>query len=193
MDTQSAILQVARRAFDRRGLAGLSLRAIAAKVGITPMAIYRHFKNKEALVDALVHDAMGEWTARVEALPPAEGREKLTQLTDAFLEFALVEPRRFEAAFLVPSRKARRYPDDFLSGFSTSGNVQRQAIEHEIRRGAFAEAEPVELMIINAALAQGLVSLYRAARIAGGEKDFRALFRRAMARLISSYGKGGSK
>src|SRR5690348_17571537 len=49
---------------DRKGLEGLSLREVAARVGITPMAIYRHFASKEALIDALVLDALDEWSDR---------------------------------------------------------------------------------------------------------------------------------
>jgi AcrR family transcriptional regulator len=187
MTTREKILAAARRAFDRRGLVGLSLREIASKVGITPMAIYRHFESKEALIDALVLDALDEWSARVVALPPAAGLAKLEQIAEAYLDFALREPRRFEAAFLLPSRKARRYPDDFAAGLSPSGNVQLKALEEGIGQGVLAGVSPVEIVLINSALGQGLITLYRAGRIAGGEKEFRALFRRAIRSVLASF------
>lgn len=187
MNTRDRILAAARKAFERHGLEGLSLRDVAATVGITPMAIYRHFESKEALVDALVLDALGEWSARVEALPLAAGVAKIEQMSAAFLDFALSEPRRFEAAFLLPSRKARRYPDDFAAGRSPAGNVHLRALEEGIRQGKLAGAPPVEMMLINAALSQGLVTLYRAGRIAGGEQEFRALYHRAMRRVFESF------
>ena len=187
MSTRAKILAAARKAFDRHGLEGLSLRDVAAKVGITPMAIYRHFADKEALVDALVLDGLDEWSARVAALPAAEGLAKIEQMGEAFLDFALREPRRFEAAFLLPSRKARRYPDDFAAGRSPAGNVQLSVLEQGIRQGKIAGAPPVEIMLINSALSQGLVTLYRAGRIAGGEEEFRALYRRAMRRVFQSF------
>ena len=187
MTTRDRILAAARKAFERHGLGGLSLRDVAAKVGITPMAIYRHFESKEALVDALVLDALEEWSARVAALPPAQGIAKVEQMGAAFLDFALREPRRFEAAFLLPSRKARRYPDDFAAGRSPGGNVQLEALEQAIREGKVAGAPPIEIMLINSALSQGLVTLYRAGRIAGGEEEFRALYHRAMRRVFQSF------
>jgi AcrR family transcriptional regulator len=187
MSTREKILAAARKAFERHGLEGLSLREVAAKVGITPMAIYRHFDSKEALVDALVLDALEEWSARVAALPAADGIAKLEQLSEAFLDFALREPRRFEAAFLLPSRKARRYPDDFAAGRSPAGNVQLRALEEGIRQGKLAGAPPVEMMLIYSALSQGLVTLYRAGRIAGGEEGFRALYHRAMRHVFRSF------
>lgn len=187
MDTGEKILAAARKAFDRHGLEGLSLREIAAKVGITPMAIYRHFESKEALVDALTLDALAEWSARAEALPPARGVAKLEQLSEAALDFALREPRRFEAAFLLPSRKARRYPDDFAAGRSPAGNIQLQALQEGIREGELAGPPPVEMMLINSALSQGLITLYRAGRIAGGEEEFRVLYHRAMRHVFQSF------
>jgi AcrR family transcriptional regulator len=187
MTTRNKILAAARRAFDRGGLAGVSLREIAAKVGITPMAIYRHFDSKDALIDALVDDAMAVWSARVEELPPAEGLAKLEQIAEALLEFALREPRRFEAAFLTPSRKARRYPDDFAAGLSPAGNIQLKALKEGARKGALADASPAETMLINAALGQGLITLYRSGRIVGGEEEFRALYRRAFRRVFTSF------
>ena len=187
VSTREKILAAARKTFDRKGIEGLSLREIAANVGITPMAIYRHFESKEALIDALVLDALDVWSARVEALPPLEGLGKVEQMGQAFLDFALREPRRFEAAFLLPSRKARRYPDDFAAGRSPAGNVQLKALQEGISNGELAGAPPVEIMLINSALSQGLVTLYRAGRIAGGEEEFRALYRRAMRRVFRSF------
>ncbi|MDE2448515.1 MAG: TetR/AcrR family transcriptional regulator [Gammaproteobacteria bacterium] len=187
MTTRERILAAARNSFERRGLEGLSLREVAAKVGITPMAIYRHFDSKDALVDALVLDALDEWSARVAALPAADGLAKIEQMSEAVLDFALHEPRRFEAAFLLPSRKARRYPDDFAARRSPAGNGALKALEEGIRQGKLAGAPPVEIMVINAALSQGLVTLYRAGRIAGGEAAFRALYRRAMRRVLESF------
>lgn len=187
MTTREKILAAARKAFDRKGLEGLSLREVAAKVGITPMAIYRHFASKEALIDALVLDALDEWSARVQALPAVAGLAKIEQMGEAFLDYALREPRRFEAAFLLPSRKARRYPDDFAAGRSPAGNIQLGVLEEGIRQGAVAAVPPVEIVLINSALSQGLVTLYRAGRIAGGEEEFRALYRRAMRRVFRSF------
>lgn len=187
VSTREKILAAARKAFDRKGLEGLSLREVAAKVGVTPMAIYRHFASKEALIDALVLDALDEWSARVQALPAVAGLAKIEQMGEAFLDFALREPRRFEAAFLLPSRKARRYPDDFAAGRSPAGNIQLSVLEEGIRQGAIAAAPPVEIVLINSALSQGLVTLYRAGRIAGGEEEFRALYRRAMRRVFRSF------
>ena len=42
-------------------------------------------------------------------------------------------------------------------------------------------------MITNAALGQGLITLYRAGRIAGGEQQFRKLYLRATRRSMEAF------
>jgi AcrR family transcriptional regulator len=187
VDTRDRIFKAARRLFDEKGLDGVSLRNVAKKIGITPMAIYRHFEDKEALIDALVLDGLAEWSVRVEALPPCKGFERIAQIGEAYLDFALKEPRRYEAAFLLHSSKARRYPDDFLAGRSPAGNAQLKAFGEIVAQGLISEDAPVEILVTNAALSQGLITLYRAGRIAGGEDEFRALYRRAMQRSTESF------
>lgn len=70
--TRQAILDAALELSEETGLAGLSLRAIAKRVGIVPTAFYRHFDSVEqlglALVDAsfaslrlMMREARREW------------------------------------------------------------------------------------------------------------------------------------
>lgn len=163
------------------------MRDIAKAVGITPMAIYRHYENKQALIDALVLDALGEWSGIVAAIPPAAPLEWLRDIGIAYLDFALRKPRRYEAAFLIHSTKARRYPDDFVGGQSPAGALQLRLIEELMAQGVLKASSPVEVLVTNAGLSQGLITLYRAGRIAGGESEFRELYLRAAARSTQAF------
>ena len=92
-----------------------------------------------------------------------------------------------EAAFLTHSTKARRYPDDFLGGQSPAGTLQLRLLEQLVVEGRIAATSPIEMLITNAGLSQGLITLYRAGRIAGGEKEFRELYLRATRRSFESF------
>ena len=52
----------ARRAFlaDEQGLAALSMRALAGRLGVEAMSLYHHVAGKEALLDAMVDAVFGE-------------------------------------------------------------------------------------------------------------------------------------
>ena len=56
-----------------------------------------------------------------------------------------------------------------------------------VAQGLIDKDAPVEILVTNAGLSQGLITLYRAGRIAGGEEEFRALYRRAMQRSTESF------
>jgi AcrR family transcriptional regulator len=187
METRDLIFAKAREAFDADGLDGLSMRDIAAAVGITPMAIYRHYANKQALVDALVLDGLAEWSAIVAAIPPDEPIAWLRAIGRAHLDFALEKPRRYEMAFLLHSDKARRYPDDFLAGHSPAGALQLRLLNALVAQGLMKPDAPAKMLITNAGLSQGLITLYRAGRIAGGEVEFRTLYLDATERSFRSF------
>src|SRR6186997_1527139 len=116
--TQARIFVAARQLFDQGGVEAVSMRRIAEKVGITPMAIYKHYPDKDALLNALMLDGFAAWEARVDAIKAREPLVWLDRVNDAFLDFAITEPRRYEAAFLLRASRARRYPHDFAAGRS---------------------------------------------------------------------------
>ena len=50
---QESVLDAAQLLADRDGLADLTMRRLAAEVGVEAMSLYHHFRNKDALLDAL--------------------------------------------------------------------------------------------------------------------------------------------
>ena len=64
-DTKSKILESAKTEFLEKGFMNASLRTIAANAGLTTGAMYRHFKDKDALFCALVDEAIDFTTKTV--------------------------------------------------------------------------------------------------------------------------------
>lgn len=54
IERQEQIVQAALELINDSGVAGLSIAGIAQKVGIVPSALYRHFRNKEAVLEAVL-------------------------------------------------------------------------------------------------------------------------------------------
>ena len=57
-ETKAKILESAKKEFLEKGFVNASLRTIAANAGLTTGAMYRHFKDKDALFCALVDQAI---------------------------------------------------------------------------------------------------------------------------------------
>lgn len=51
-------MAAAQRTLAERGMAGLSLRAVATELGVAPNAIYSHLDDKNALIDAVLDDVL---------------------------------------------------------------------------------------------------------------------------------------
>src|SRR4029077_20802183 len=116
--SRERIFSAAKTVLDRDGLPGLTIRKVADRAGLSPMAMYRHFADKDALLNALMDDGLAAWEKIARSIRAADPIEWLIALGDAFLEFALAEPHRFDAAFFLPAPRARQYPDDFVAGRS---------------------------------------------------------------------------
>src|ERR1700759_1558214 len=78
--TENEILDATLQLLDEGGASGVSVRGIAAKVGVAPNAVYTYFPDKAAVIRALVARLFGEidhgvladrtqpWRQRVESL-----------------------------------------------------------------------------------------------------------------------------
>ncbi|MFF3446339.1 TetR/AcrR family transcriptional regulator [Streptomyces sp. NPDC002667] len=96
------ILDAAVEIADEHGVDAVSMRALADRVGVTPMALYRHVKDKSALLDGMV----GRLLTALLPPDPAEHRtwdERLRALAHAARK---VTQRHPWAAQLLFSRPA---------------------------------------------------------------------------------------
>ncbi|HEY2706428.1 MAG TPA: TetR/AcrR family transcriptional regulator [Caulobacteraceae bacterium] len=81
---REAILEGARAVFMREGFAQGSMDAVAAEAGVAKQTIYRHFRSKEALVEALVEAMCAPEAVR----PPTGSLPAGQRLRDLLLTFA---------------------------------------------------------------------------------------------------------
>src|SRR5258707_4038781 len=57
-DRRQAILDAAVALADERGLDAVSMRAVAERVGVTPMALYPHVGSKAELLDGMIGELL---------------------------------------------------------------------------------------------------------------------------------------
>jgi AcrR family transcriptional regulator len=87
--TPGAIAEAALRVGDRDGGKAMSMRRIAAELGCDPMTLYRHFADREALLDAVADLAMAEIPGPA---PKADWDERLRTLVTGIRAAALRHP-----------------------------------------------------------------------------------------------------
>jgi AcrR family transcriptional regulator len=87
---------VALRQLAEGGPAAVAINAIARELGVSGPALYRYFKNRDALLTALVLDAYNDLA---EALT---GHERLEAVAHAYRTWALEQPHRYRLLFSAP-------------------------------------------------------------------------------------------
>ena len=66
--SKDRIFSAAKAILEQEGIPGLSMRRIAQESGMSPMSLYRHFADKDALLNALMADGLAAWEERVRAI-----------------------------------------------------------------------------------------------------------------------------
>jgi len=189
--SRDRIFAAARTILDHEGIEGLSVRKVATRAGVSTMAMYRHFADKDALLNALMDDGLAVWESIVRAIRADDPMEWLDAVTEAFLDFALTQPHRFDAAFFLPAPEARRFPDDFVAGRSPVIALLMIRIDQAKADGRLGGTPAIDIALALAGMAQGLVSMRRANRFSSDEQ-FRALFRAQLRHCLQSFSASGS-
>lgn len=101
-DLRQTLLDSAVRLIEREGLGQLSMRKLAALAGVSHAAPYRHFKNKDAIVAALMlegHRRLKRALAEARLRTPGAAWVKLAVMGRAYVEFAHQNPEYMAVMF----------------------------------------------------------------------------------------------
>jgi AcrR family transcriptional regulator len=188
--TSQRIADAARKLLETEGAEGVTMRRVASAVGITAMAVYRHYPGRDGLLNVLAEEGFVALAARLtEARVEGSLDERMLKVLDVNLDFALVRPQLFELMFLRPRSGARQFPRDFVAGKSPTANLFAELVAEGIRDGVFGEGDVWEIVFESGALLQGLVMLYLGGRVDVDEQGFRELCHRALRRYVNGIRK----
>jgi AcrR family transcriptional regulator len=98
--TRAEILEAAWELARAQGLAGLSLRDVAARIGMRPPSLYWYFDSKQAIYDAMFAEGNRQLLQRIAADDwPVEPRALLRRVATIFVEFSVEDPARAQLLF----------------------------------------------------------------------------------------------
>jgi AcrR family transcriptional regulator len=183
--TSARIYQCALAILEADGPQAVSMRRIAAEVGITPMAIYHHFPSREALLDKIVateFERLAEFFR--EPVKGSTASARIVHVMDGYIDYALAHPRIFDYVFASPRPGARRFPDDFRARRSPTLNVTVDALSEWMKAGELKRDDVWEIAMALWAHVHGYLALYRGGRFHLTEDEFRKLVRRSLRRFF---------
>ena len=97
--TRREIIEAAWELARLNGLAAVTLREVAAKVGMRSPSLYTHFESKNAIYDAMFGQAWSEFLKiyqDIERSIPKQPRRALLYIVQTFVDFAVADPARFQ-------------------------------------------------------------------------------------------------
>lgn len=167
--TRQEILEAAWELAGEVGLAGITLREIAGRVGMQAPSLYSHFASKNAIYDAMFGQAWTVYeqlTEREFAVLPDDPRTALQLISKAFFDFAVEDLARYQ---LMNQR--------IIPGFEPSPESYAPAVRvlergvREIKRIGVADRADFDIWL---ALLGGLIDQHHA-NDPGGDRFARLL------------------
>lgn len=106
IETIDEIKTTAWKQVAETGAASLSLRAIAREMGMTAPGLYRYYKDRDALVTALLVDAFASFTSNMEAARDAcvsdDHSARFRAICKAYFRWAAENPQKYLLLFGTP-------------------------------------------------------------------------------------------
>lgn len=164
--TRAQIVASALRLLEARGPAGLSIRQLAAELGVSPMAVYRHVRNKDDLLDEVVDRLLSTtWEPRSERL---HWEAWILDAADRLRAFLVSQPLALEAYLRHPVT-------------SPAAVARMEAMLRALRHGLVTEQAARRAYAAIHTYTIGFAAL-QAARLAAPDQSAKGL-----ARELSSY------
>lgn len=173
--TADRLLDAAEALLAERGPDGFSLREVARRVGVTPMAVYRHYDGLGALRAALRDRASaGLMRAFGEALAEPDAKSRLEAAVRGYVRWAMANPSLFRLLFTggPPPEEAARSAEVRRNATAFRFVVDR--IRDAMDSGVLTRDDPEARAIDWWAMMHGLVVLQQEGKLRLDPEGFEA-------------------
>ena len=123
---------------DEQGIGAASMRAVAARLGVRSMSLYRYVQDRDELFDVVVERIVNELADDPEVQPrPVEGwRPYLTGMAQGVRRYARAHPHAFplvatrppSAPWVNPPLRSLRWVEAMLAGLADEGFSDEQVL-----------------------------------------------------------------
>jgi AcrR family transcriptional regulator len=113
-DFRERLCEAAERLFAEKGLDGVTMRQLAAELGVSPMTPYRYFRDKEDILAAVRANGFNRFAEALENArdrTPGGARAKSAAVGDAYLDFAFQHPNTYKLMFDLNQPHEADYPE----------------------------------------------------------------------------------
>jgi AcrR family transcriptional regulator len=133
------LIDAAERLFAQKGLEAVTLRQLAAEVGVSPMTPYRYFADKTAILAAVRARAFNRHAEAMESAWAAHREEPIAAsnaVGQAYVDFAFTHPEAYKLMFDISQPDEADYPELVAAG-DRSRRTMTQHLEGLAAAGIF--------------------------------------------------------
>lgn len=162
---RQALIEAALPVLKKKGIVGLSLRELAAELGVSHGAPYRHFKNKTALLEAIAvtgFNALQDICRKAMQDFPDDPRQQLYQ---AGMDYIFYVARNPEIADLMfrPGLSREESNTELQQAVNSAVGSLAAIIENGKQRKLYGDHQTMDLVLTSLSTVHGLAMF-----IAGG-------------------------
>jgi AcrR family transcriptional regulator len=135
--TRREILDIAWEIARRDGLASLTLREVADRMGMRPPSLYSHFASKNAVFDAMFAESWRELSRTfAETRLPAAPRDALLTQAEAFFDFATADLARHQLMSQRTIHDFEPSPEAYAASLALYEEMRRSMREKGVKKQA---------------------------------------------------------
>jgi AcrR family transcriptional regulator len=183
LSTKAKILSAALERLLQQGPEHTSMRQIAGDLGITPMAIYKHFANKESLQLALLEAGYLVFEDYLNRHRGAgDAHQSLMLLAQGFFDFSIEQAGYFELIFLSGRGLARiKGWEQATDAAKPTYRILHECVRSCIKEGLFSDTDSRNTTLSMLAFCIGMSALYLSGNVGAPNQN-------AKAKLMSAFG-----
>jgi AcrR family transcriptional regulator len=120
------LIDAAERLFAAHGLEAVTMRQLSGELSVSPMTPYRYFADKDAILAAVRARAFNRHAEALEAARAGKGiagLEGSSNVSRAYVRFALDHPEAYKLMFDVEQPNAADYPELVAAGDRSRANM----------------------------------------------------------------------
>ena len=188
-DFRERLCEAAERLFAERGPDAVTMRQLAAELGVSPMTPYRYFRDKEDILAAIRASGFNRFAAALERARGAakSARAKGAAVGEAYVSFALENAHAYKLMFDLNQPSEGAYPD--LTAAAARARATMSAYVEDLVAEGVIVGDPQEIGTMFRVAAHRVVVLELAGRLPPGQA--RALHQ-AMVQTLARGLKPGS-
>lgn len=158
--TRQSVIDAARACIVADGLEAVSLRKLAASLGVTAPALYAYVDDKRDLLRGVAELEFQSLAARFEQIDDADPVDRMRQMSHAYVEQALAQPELFRTMFQFSPDLAIGNANGAEDALATSVfELALSSVIEAIDSGALSPADPLTVALTMWSTTHGVVDM----------------------------------